>query len=158
MCTQDYRALAITSRKHKTKHFHMAKKYCAQWQLDGSRCLTHNLSAYIHWIYTVQYCTIATVNLKFQACLVSEFTVQPITLLPYRHGRWRRKCRDLQLIYGCDVNCKHSIGWNPLSPHCKSSQQLHITCDTFLANRVLSNWLSGSACETSEAPVIIFWW
>jgi len=26
----------------------------------------------------------------FQASLVSEFTVQPITLLPYRHRRWRR--------------------------------------------------------------------
>ena len=26
-----YRALAITSQKHVTKHFRMAKKYCAQW-------------------------------------------------------------------------------------------------------------------------------
>jgi len=29
----DYRAVAITSRKHVTKHFRVAKKYCAQWQL-----------------------------------------------------------------------------------------------------------------------------
>jgi len=28
-----YRAVAITSRKHVTKHFRVAKKYCAQWQL-----------------------------------------------------------------------------------------------------------------------------
>jgi len=41
----DYRALAITSWKHVTKHFRMAKKYCAQWQLNGSRCLTHDLCA-----------------------------------------------------------------------------------------------------------------
>jgi len=31
-----YRALEITSRKHMTKHFRMAKKDCAQWQLNGS--------------------------------------------------------------------------------------------------------------------------
>ena len=35
----------ITSRKHVTKHFRMAKKYCAQWQLKGNRCLTHDLCA-----------------------------------------------------------------------------------------------------------------
>ena len=44
-CTYMYRALAITSWKHVTKHFRMAKKYCAQWQLNGSWCLTHNLCA-----------------------------------------------------------------------------------------------------------------
>ena len=36
-----YRALAI----HVTKHLCMARKYCAQWQLNRSRCLTHDLCA-----------------------------------------------------------------------------------------------------------------
>jgi len=27
-----YRAVAVTSRKHVTKHFSVAKRHCAQWQ------------------------------------------------------------------------------------------------------------------------------
>jgi len=36
-----------------TKHFRMAKMSCAQWQRNGSQCLTQSLCN-IHWIYTVR--------------------------------------------------------------------------------------------------------
>ena len=58
-----YRVLAITSRKHVTKHFHMAKKYCAQWQLNGSWCLTHNLCAIFTGSTQRDNCAIVTVNI-----------------------------------------------------------------------------------------------
>ena len=74
-----YKAVAITSRKHVAKHFRVAKKYCAQWQLKGSRCLTHDLCTIFIGFTQRDNCAIAIVNiikLKFQAALVSEFIVQ----------------------------------------------------------------------------------
>jgi len=50
-----YRALAITSQKHVTKHFRIAKKYCAQWQL--------NLCAIFTGSTQHDNCAIATVNI-----------------------------------------------------------------------------------------------
>ena len=61
-CTYMYRALAITSWKHVTKHFRMAKKYCAQSQLNRSWCLTHNLCAIFTGSTQRNNCAIATVN------------------------------------------------------------------------------------------------
>ena len=58
-----YRAVAITSRKHVTKHFVWQKKYCAQWQLKGSRCLTHDLCAIFVGFTQRDNCTIAIVNI-----------------------------------------------------------------------------------------------
>ena len=57
------RAVAITSRKHVTKHFCVAKKYCAQWQLKGSRCLTHDLCAIFIGFTQCDNCAIAIVNI-----------------------------------------------------------------------------------------------
>ena len=51
-----YRALDITSRKHVTK-------YCAQWQLKGSRCLTHDLCAIFTGFTQRDNCAIAKVNI-----------------------------------------------------------------------------------------------
>ena len=59
----NYRTLAITSRKHVIKHFRMAKKYCAQWQMNGSWCLTHNLCAILTGSTQCDNCAIATVNI-----------------------------------------------------------------------------------------------
>jgi len=58
-----YRAVAITSRKHMTKHFRVAKKYCAQWQLKGSRCLTHDLYAIFVGFTQYDNYAIAIVNI-----------------------------------------------------------------------------------------------
>ena len=56
-----------------TKHFHVTKKYCAQWQLNGSQCLTHDLCAIFIGSTQHNNCTIVTVNIiKFQAALDSE--------------------------------------------------------------------------------------
>jgi len=63
LCELYYRAVVITSRKHVTKHFCVAKKYCAQWQLKGSRCLAHNLCAIFVGFTQRDNCTIATVNI-----------------------------------------------------------------------------------------------
>ena len=57
------RAVAITSWKHVTKHFRVAKKYCAQWQLKGSRCLTHDLCAIFIGFTQRDNCAIAIVNI-----------------------------------------------------------------------------------------------
>ena len=47
-----------------TKHFHiMAKKYCAQWKLNGSQCLTHDLFAIFAGFTQHDNCTIETVNI-----------------------------------------------------------------------------------------------
>jgi len=62
-CADQYRAVAITSRKHVTKHFHVAKKYCAQWQLKGSRCLTHDLCSIFIGFTQRDNCAIAIVNI-----------------------------------------------------------------------------------------------
>ena len=55
--------LAITSRKNVTKHFRMAKKYCAQWQLNGSWCLTDNLCAIFTGSTQRDNCAIVAVNI-----------------------------------------------------------------------------------------------
>ena len=98
--------------KHVTKHFRVEKKYCAQQQLKGIRCLTHNLCAI--FIGFTQHDNCAIAMLKFQAALVSEFIVQPTTL--FATQTWKiteiskNKQRDVQLIYGRDVTCNCSIG------------------------------------------------
>jgi len=51
------------SRKFLTKHFHVAKKYCAQQQLNGSQCLTHDFCAIFTGFTQHENCAIATVNL-----------------------------------------------------------------------------------------------
>jgi len=58
-----YRAVAITSQKHVTKHFCVAKNYCAQWQLKGSRYLTHDLCAIFIGFTQRDNCAIAIVNI-----------------------------------------------------------------------------------------------
>jgi len=58
-----YRAVAIMSRKQVTKYFRVAKKYCAQWQLKGSRCLTHNLCAIFIGFTQHDNCAIAIANI-----------------------------------------------------------------------------------------------
>jgi len=57
------RALAITSRKHVTKNFRMAKKYCPQWQLNGSQSLTHDLCAIFTGSTQRDNCAIVIVNI-----------------------------------------------------------------------------------------------
>ena len=46
-----------------SQHFRMAKMYCAQWQLNGSQCLTHGLCAIFTGFTQCDNCTIATVNI-----------------------------------------------------------------------------------------------
>ena len=47
--------------KNMAKHFRMAKIYCAQWQLNGGQCLTHDLCAIYTGFTQCDNCTIATV-------------------------------------------------------------------------------------------------
>ena len=86
------------------------KKYCAQWQLKGSRCLTHDLCAIFIGFTQRDNCTIAIVNI-IKTALVSEFIVQPTTLATQTRKITeitKNKQRDVQLIYGRDVTCNCS--------------------------------------------------
>ena len=116
MVCKRYRAVAIMSRKHVTRHFRVAKKYCAQWQLKGSRCLTHNLCAIFIGFTRHDNCTIAIVNIikaKVPSC--SRFWVHCTTDHSFATQTWKiteitkNKQRDVQLIYGRDVTCNCSV-------------------------------------------------
>ena len=75
------RVLAITSQN--TCLYIWLNILCsmaAEWK----SCLPHNICAIFAGFTQHDNCAIATV---FPASLVSEFTVQPITLLPHRHKR-----------------------------------------------------------------------
>jgi len=106
-------ALAITSRKHVTKHFRVAKKYCAQWQLNGSWCLTYNLCAIFTGSTQHDNCAIVTVNIiKTLVPSFSHFWVPSTTDHSFAiqtQKITKKKRRYLQLIYCRDINCKRSI-------------------------------------------------
>ena len=71
--------------KQVTKHFREAKKYCAQWQLKGSRRLTHNLCT-IFGFTQRDDCAIAIVNIiKAQVPSCSRFWVHCTTDHSFYH-------------------------------------------------------------------------
>ena len=111
-----YRAVAITLRKRMTKHFHVAKKYCAQWQLKWSQCQTHDLCAIFIGFTQRDNCDIAIVNIiKGWVPSCSRFWVHCTTDHSFATQTrkiteiTKNKQRDVQLIYGRDVTCNRSI-------------------------------------------------
>ena len=92
------------------------KKYCAQWQLKGSRCLTHDLCATFIGFTQRDNCAIAIVNIiKAEVPSCSRFWVNCTTDHSFATQTrkiteiTRNKQRDVQLIYGRDVTCNCSI-------------------------------------------------
>jgi len=98
-----------------TKHFFVAKKYCAQWQLKGSRCLTPNVCTIFIGFTQRDNCTmvisyyiehnksLSSKLLSFLSSLYSEcsFVTQTWKITEITEKKL--------LIYGHDLICNRSI-------------------------------------------------
>ena len=100
--------------KNVTKHFCVAKKYCAQWQLNWSRCLTHDLCAKFSGFTQHDNCAIVTVNLisssfSFLSSLYNRSLFCHTDTEDNRDNR-ERFTADLWLWHHLQVFCSHSGG------------------------------------------------
>ena len=90
--------------KTRDKALPCGKKYCAQWQRKGSRCLTHNLCAIFIGFNQRDNCAVAIVNIiKASVPSCSRFWVHCTTDHSFCHTDVEDNGDNQELIYGRDV-------------------------------------------------------